>query len=71
MRGTSTEGGKYTKIHVDKVAKPSTLGSAFGGDIKADTKYSNHTYKNTKCKEVDSFAITNHFCKLYRNQSFV
>ena len=71
MQGEQTEGGIHTKIHVDKDAKPSTVGSAFGGDIKEDKKYSNCIYKNTRSKEVDSFAITNHICKLYRHQSFV
>ena len=66
-----TQGRIHTKIHVDKDAKPSTLGSAFGGDIKEDKKYSNRIYKYMKCKEMESFAITNHFCKLYRHQSFI
>ena len=69
--GEQTKGGIHSKIDVDKDAKPSSLGSIFSGNIKEDIKYSNRIYKKTKGKEMDTFVISNHFCKLYRHQSFV
>ena len=69
--GEQTKGCIHSKIHVDKDAKPSTLGSIFSGNIKEDIKYSDRIYKNTKYKEMDTFVIANHFYKLDRHKSIV